>query len=593
MSKTPVEKFTKYLSAFSAHSAASKNMFDEYVQSSEFDDSLKIDTFAERAVIKLIEDPNFKGSVLLSGNAGDGKSRLCRSLQQKFMRQKDLDFDLSDGRRIHIIPDISEFNEIATRDILTSAFESDVIYLICANEGKVFSVLRQWGKDDERRKMIETQMLDGPNHQKPMVVFNLNLFPTSVYIKPLLSKMVEHEAWESCLSCEARDACPIYFNRDKLGDNLIQERILLLHEVMEGMGNHTTMREMISHLVYVLLGGLTCEDIKQEYNKINRLFSIHAVEEMQKKMKMTAYFCNLWGDSLPKDIINRNSAFRNLQLLDIKNQSIFFVDNYIIQGDVTEDKKLRESYSTLFAPAIDLGGREFHYRRAYYLNTGGNFVEENDQYNKEFLDNWLGLMRRKLFLEWWDAPVSRMLPLLSFNEYQGLLKEREDTKLKGIILSLNRVFTGLFINQENFLYLTSHFYGGTERQLPIVEFDIPYNNLQLYVQKKDVMGYTMKRLVFTYGLPGMISDATPKLDLNLLLYEYLYRIRLGGSRKDLAHSCELKVIKFKEEMMAFLNKFMSTQVSLDELKIIFRDQIGEYSLRTIKVESDKERIKIV
>lgn len=584
MERTAIETYVDYLAEFSGHTAASKNMFDEYIKDSPYDKELKIETYAEKTVLKILSNEQWKGTILLSGNAGDGKSRLCRSIQEKLGYTGQNEFRLEDGRQVVIISDVSEYTESKTFDILNRCFENERIYLVCANEGRVRSVLKNWDLNDRRRQIIDEQMKNGPDlNSSEMIVFNLNLFPTSSYVPELLNKVLGSGAWETCSTCPAKNSCPIYFNYNKLRHPLVIERLLILYQIIENTGNHITMRELISHLIYTLLGDKTCRFVFDVYQKSEQEHGFLVEEKAQAEMKESAYFRNVWGDSLSPDMIERNTAFRVLQNIQVKDISCFYVDNFIIQGDITEDKALRKEYNHLFRPSLDLGGREFHYNRAYYLNTGPLLLEDETD-NEHFINEWLVQMRRKVFFEWEKAPIQNMIPFRSYYEYEKLINEEVSSEeaAKQIVLALNRVFTGLFLSEKEKLLLTAHFYGGAEQQIPIIEHEVPSQYLDLEVSENNVMGQTIKKLVLTHAI---FPDESPRLDIDLLVFEYLYRLSLGGSRTELSQLCELRVLKFKEEMMAFLPKTMrSKNKKPSGIKVIFRNGNGNYQVKNLLVD---------
>lgn len=588
LSCNTISDFTEYLSSFSVHTAASKNMFDEYSQHTSFNDALKLDTYVEKKVIEIIEKSNWLGAILLSGNAGDGKSRLCRSVQSYFGYEGSNQFVLRDGREVQIISDISEYSEEKTKEILTEAFNKERVYLICANEGRVQTVLKYLNMHE--KETIERQMKEGPEYDaEGMIIFNLNLFPTSSYLENLISKIVSNAEWNSCNSCPANNVCPILFNKKKFELELILNRFKSLYQMIEEVGNHITMREMLAHVIYSLLGGQTCKSILDKYQQKSVNIDLMMEETVQDITKQFVYYRNIWGDNLSRDVIERNTVFRVMQDISISNISSFKVDNFIIQGDITESDDINYDYNTIFSPSLDLGGRDFHYSRAKYLSAGGIFVNEEAEVNS-FLEQWLGQMRRKVFFEWERTPVNEMVPFQNFTDYITVLETEEcsELKLKEVILALNRIFTGLYLSYDEKLLLTAHFYGGSERQLPIVEHEIPAQNLMLYVESDDLLGQKMKRLVLTH-MSYSLDISPPKLYIDLLVFEYLHRIKMGGSRKSLSRLCELRLLKFKEELMAHLNYMkkinpMMRRGSKSGLKLIFRDEDGNYNIKQLNVQ---------
>ena len=215
-------------------------------------------------------------SVIITGNAGDGKTRICRNVYNALTgeslekwSEEGIDNITYNGYEIRIIKDLSELTDeviLQELNLLAQYLENKtpIYYLIAANEGKLTSSLQADSNLTQLREKITSQLLDSKHSidALELKVYNLLHISTAENAKKILGKWNEHENWNVCSSCKENERCIIYHNHKKLSDKNIQERLYYVYRSLEVSHEHMTIRELLIHLAYTQLGGLTCKDIQ-------------------------------------------------------------------------------------------------------------------------------------------------------------------------------------------------------------------------------------------------------------------------------------------------------------------------------------------
>jgi hypothetical protein len=118
--------FVDYLNRYTTFSPEHEAAFDEFVMQmpSPSGEPLRLETKTEQFVRKHIRQ-KFPPSIILTGNAGDGKTYLCRQIIEDFIGQPITDWsDQVDWRielgnfTLRVIKDLSEIDENSGIDIM-------------------------------------------------------------------------------------------------------------------------------------------------------------------------------------------------------------------------------------------------------------------------------------------------------------------------------------------------------------------------------------------------------------------------------------------------------------------------------------------
>jgi hypothetical protein len=273
---------------FDAHA---NNLFEE--KRSVEDAPRPYETKAFGYVLDLMKDPDVD-LVVLTGDAGHGKTHLCRRLLEEsgLSASEALDYmieykrgdeaiTVGPGRKpIRIIKDLSEFTPTEGAELLVSQLDDEsTIGIVCANEGRLRSVVSE--NQERLGPLLETLQagldsgrttLDGKTH-----IINLNYQSVTPRDGGFLEHIVkawtqDGRRWRSCTGCHAREHCPIYRNKEMFGGSDDDSRSLrdgLEHLVRsaEQTGYVLTIRETLIFVAYLITGGVGCERVHEEHER--------------------------------------------------------------------------------------------------------------------------------------------------------------------------------------------------------------------------------------------------------------------------------------------------------------------------------------
>jgi hypothetical protein len=548
-----VNPFISYLNRYTTISPEHEAAFDEFISQTAPPSGvmLRLETKTEHFVRARFQQER-PPTIILTGNAGDGKTYLCRQIIESFTGQPVADWGDQtvwpierDGLTLHVVKDLSELGSEAGAAVLRNlaaelAKESpEVVFLIAANEGRLRDLLGREGLS-ELRQQVESQLASGPAVDDPgLIVLNLNRVTTSSYVYPTLRWLTDDAHWRDCAGCPALAICPIRFNYDRLADTAIADRLRLLYRILEYLDIHVTIRDMLIHLAYTLTGGLTCDEIVAQSRRPGR------------ETYQYVYYENVWGGQA-EDIFRRKVvALQALRRLNVGGHSLFEIDDFIVNGR-PDDPEAQAEYERLFAPAVDLGDRLFIQDRDIYLRGGA--ASPRSEEDHPFL-NWLPHCRRKLFFEWENtSQANRLVSFLFLPQYLQLLEgdpSTRDRALHSLVLGLNRAFSGLYVTETGHLYVTSQYAHAVEQPVPIVRVKIPIDYIYLTVQEAQIKAYDCDRrdLRLEISPPPRVPSEPVAWQVDLLRFEYLMRLAGGGTYNILADECELAIRQLKDELL--------------------------------------------
>ncbi len=319
-----VQRLHRYL----PFDASFDQILEEYRSSK---DTLEITTNALEYLLRII--PAGPRLVILTGDAGHGKTHLCARIIKDYLNYPDteskqalnekcngevLEKKEGDGRKLRIYKDLSEFELEETRKILSqSVRDKEVTTIVCINEGRLRAALEEDSEELSglKRKFVssfETGLVctDDISH-----IINLNYQSVATGAdESLVSKVLKgggkspgwlHGSfWKICESCDSRGKCPIYRNKQLLSDSDFpqrKERLQELFAIIERLGTVVTIREILMAYAYFLTGGLSCENVhksredgwQHEYMFYNLAFS-HPKSLTHDKLSHIPVLSSFW-----------------------------------------------------------------------------------------------------------------------------------------------------------------------------------------------------------------------------------------------------------------------------------------------------------
>ena len=541
--------FVDYLNRYCTTSAKHESAFDEYVAAAPPPPAgpLRLDTTVERFVMERFREPH-PPSIILTGNAGDGKTYLSRRIITEFTGQEFSGWGTTldkliprNDTTLHVVKDLSEVSEVRGSSYLGKlartfdAATPNDIFLIAANEGRLRRLLLE-PEYAKLREEVDQQLEHGPNPDGKLVVINLNRIATSLLLPQVLAWMTNEHNWPD-LNETTFAANPIHYNVRQLRQPHIQKKIQLLYRVLERLGHHVTIRDMLIHLAFVVTAGQAEEDL---------------LNLPPEKRREYAYYNNFIGKTADAIFRERSTVLRLLTPLQLGHFSCYGLDDFIINGH-EEGHPYHGHYGDLFQERIDLGHKLFAQERNAYLHSNTSSSTAGER----FLAT-LPSLRRKTFFEWQGDEAQKLthqlLFLERFDEYEELLRDslHYPRVKRQLILGLNRAFSGLYLEIDNELLMTSQYTNKMAVTVPIVMATLPAAHIELELtptNSKVVDRHPHSLELIIYPPPRLRRPIDPiHWPIDLLTYEYLMRRAVGGTADVLASECELEIRMLKDRL---------------------------------------------
>ncbi len=311
-----------------------------------------LQTRAEATVRMMVDRPDLT-MIVLTGDAGHGKTHLCARILSDLRQTTvagvanditelcdgthDL-YELSSGRQLRIVKDLSEMDVATGADRLTDAISNPgTLTIVCANEGRLRSAIAQ---AEDRLNELGTS-LDRSFHlgstssdSTSFAVIDLNHQSVASSAQPNLVQQVlsdwilDADPWSICERCDAAPRCPILGNRRLLSidDERGQSRRTAIEDllrVVERIGVTITIRELLIVLAHLITGGLRCERVAENVANIRGdswqwTYLFHQV---------------IFGDQIPSEFLDRLDVFGALRKLDPGLRAIRAVDDALEVDD--------------------------------------------------------------------------------------------------------------------------------------------------------------------------------------------------------------------------------------------------------------------
>lgn len=328
-------KLVERLQNFQPFDAGSSELYFEHTDQSQ------PESFETRAFGFLKDVVNSGGTslVVLTGNAGHGKTHLCGRLLKHIgtsdadvlpalIERCDGEQDLHvfpSGKSLRIIKDLSDFSVGRARELLRDALnDRDRITVVCANEGR----LRAATNEPDLRRVttgLELALTTGVTRHGDILTIDLNHQSVASHeeknlVRQLMSYWTDQRKWTICQSCDARPNCPIWHNQSAFaGDEAGERRTAALEtllRVAERTGHVITIRDLLVLVSRMITAGVSCSDVH----------SLVAQPKSGWQANLT-YHEMVFGGGLTEEQIQRFEVFVALRLLDPGKRAIRAVDD--------------------------------------------------------------------------------------------------------------------------------------------------------------------------------------------------------------------------------------------------------------------------
>lgn len=564
------------LHRFLPFSASHDQIYEEYQTG---DDNLDLDTVAIHYAAQAIRAG--ARCVVLTGDAGHGKTHMCRRLIADALLEHDGNtarrylLDSCDGTvaippaagvespNLRVHKDLSEMQppSRAARFLEESGTRIGEALVVCANEGRLRAIISSDDAGEVCRsigELFRSSFKNGvtTDNNGQVHIINLNyqsIAAPAVHRRGSLLRRVL-ESWvgdgrrwpeKSCGSCSLASICPIRRNRTLLAEegavsDMRLKRLEELLEVAERLGNVVTIREMLMLVAYLITGGLTCADVDQRARRVN--FEAgwqHA----------WAYYNLLFA---PPPGIPPDRADKGIPLLAALRR----LDPGLIAVRHVDERILNLG-NTFGAGQLDLkfmlttGARKLLVDAAMGIDDFNGNPQNRAERNREEEATRLAVaaLRRRAFFD--DAQGNEsVMQRLGFRHgdvflklLNGLLDTPGKVKIKNVIIAGLHAMQGLRIERtETTLYLVDPAFGKSSAMAAIVASQIPGSKVSLTAASMAWAGGNDSRWFLPRSVDWIdravilqIDDGRGKRDdlpLDLLSFECVARAASGYVSED-------------------------------------------------------------
>lgn len=554
------------------------NMYDESIQRALRKHKISPITLPTHLLERLIS--NFKEvspvSYIITGTAGDGKTYHCRAVwsalggdTEIWNQDSKIKTLIIGENKLVVVKDLSELRDDESLSLITD-FAQDIInpeaktfYLFAANHGQLLDKLKSVPETDYLArvyKAIEDLLVTGSTRDIGirLKLSDLSRSPSAEIAKKIIREITFHEGWEDCRSCKAasgNNICPIQENRQRLigkgPDDPFMQRLTSLIELSERNGNHFPIRQLLILGVNSLLGHpdardglMTCSDV----------FKIQA----KGTVDQASLYRNIFGENLGTRRAEKTDLFRKLNAFGIGEETNYLIDNLLVYGNA--DSAYATDYELLVLADSIYGATPA------YVSAQKNYLENDDiRTRNNFISN-LRAQRQRLFFTLpetkskdyriWDLTVFRHAGLyLSVAEKIISNDNVPREALRIVVLGLNRIFTGMLLQDYDKLVLTTSGSYSQSKGSPLLDkiISVPRENgeeISIIKDKGETDGYFSVSVQLIRG-----SELEPVVfQLSPMRFEFLCRVAEGALPSSFSLECNEDLLAFKAMLLNATNQ---------------------------------------
>lgn len=595
------------------------NMFDETIQRSarrnRIDPILFEHPYQQR-VFDCFQKDSIR-SVILTGTAGDGKTHLCREVWKQLGGDEELwasddpylPLSISSGQTIHFIRDLSgwapsqgmSWSDFPLKQGLMLTFceslfsqRSDDVFMIAGNDGQLIEALRRMESStivNQTRAAIEELLVEDLPALDGVALdfFNLSRGSSAELFDRAVQAFIEHPGWNECYALESGEyeffgiRCPIRQNYELLKTDVVQQRLHTLFELCDYNNLHLPIRQILLLLTNAVLGH------PDAHEHVMRVVDVVKIIDSGTVAKGSIYN-NIFGGNLSERRRSSITVFNYFNRFQIGYETNNHIDNILIFGE--HDEFVKREYELLLASDPFYGAdASYQMARKQYIEAGD---EDGDSAN-DFLD-MLVRQRRGLFFK---IPIGRekefkLWSLTVFKHAGEYVSDICDALESGvgvdrrilgrIVKGLNRVFTGMLVEDERKLFLTT---SGSHSQAKISRIYLDYVSVipskgeRVCILRSDQTQRIDLQVHFS-------QDQCVSLELNLIRFEFLSRVASEGALPtSFSKECYEDIQAFKSRLIAKHTDIKREEADYGddcvELKILNSDN-GKLEQRTITIK---------
>lgn len=274
--------------------------------------------------LKRWADSGEKGVVLLTGNAGTGKTAAAEAYCAAFggsLPSSDGLVELAAGR--WVVKDLSGLATPAIRAAtLAEALRGGAIgqALVCANEGILRDALGEISAPDASAALAEALRVGAAEHDGLYVVNVNRQRPTGDRLwDALLDYLTRSELWNGCSGCPFDDGgCSMRANAAQLRRADVRRQLRTLFRLATGEAV-PTLREVLAILSWAMVGDDTCNRVKGAFRDRGKAGATAS----------DSYFARLLGSGLTPEAAERSPLMSGLQNTGLGQVSDLQVDGWL------------------------------------------------------------------------------------------------------------------------------------------------------------------------------------------------------------------------------------------------------------------------
>jgi len=288
------EDFVAYLNSLYSQSRSGNSGTRANYGNAVFDQVTYTPTKLDNHLIPAVMDGKYK-LLIITGNAGDGKTAFIRKIEDDKNIQTLQRFDHKNGARFVINGVTFESNYDGSQDEndrvnnevleaffhpfenLTHYHEAKEGRIIAINEGRLVEFLKTSAKHQQLHDEIDQYFYNEGHHELPegLMIINLNLRSVTAQdttapslFRQQIKALTQKKLWTKCSGCTLAKHCFIKYNVDSFNDSAAGEEVIsrmewLLRTASLKRELHITMRDLRSLISYTLTRDHTCIDIEK------------------------------------------------------------------------------------------------------------------------------------------------------------------------------------------------------------------------------------------------------------------------------------------------------------------------------------------
>jgi len=417
-----------------------------------------LDVISEQTYVETALDRDLLPSVLsgefslvvISGNAGDGKTAFLQKLERAAKDEHAIVTPLLNGARFELGGrsflsnyDGSQDEADQKNDDVLRAFlgpfkgkdssgwaASKQTRLIAINEGRLVDFLEGNRADFEALTALVKEGLRTGEPAEGVAVVNLNLrsvvvdpqgFDSSI-LERLVNRMTHEQFWQPCHGCDLKEKCYAFHNAQTIQDETagkhVVERLKRLYAITHLRGRlHITLRDLRSALAYTLVGTRNCDEIHELYRTGRRNEIIQG------------FYFNSWRGG---DAPNADRLLTLLAEVDIADADDPRLDRALDFVSPVEDR-------TLFR-FEQRGHYDREILRSLYDELPRDVSGKVSAHRAETHRRFIAMARRRAFFERRDTGWRSMLPYKTADELLAVVRgdRRPDGLLEPLLIAINR-----------------------------------------------------------------------------------------------------------------------------------------------------------